>query len=360
MAQPAPSVTLADMLDARERRAERQRSMRVRHPQAALISFTLNIAGPVKLFELAEQAFWEGRQLIERQLARHRLTACDGEAVVLPTGCEALWAVEAAPLRLKALMCAIEDGGRLGRLFDIDVLTPEGEILSRTALEIPPRRCLLCERPAHECARSRAHSVELLWDATCRIIRAYFLEQRADAVAAMACKSLLYEVSTTPKPGLVDRANCGAHRDMDLFSFLDSSAALTPHFRQLFLMGALHAQDTPQRLFDCLRYPGMLAEEDMFAATGGVNTHKGLIFSLGLVCAALGYLFSNGLPEDTDALLALCGEMASPAVCKDLSGVTRETATTFGERLFVETGRAGIRDEAAAGFPSVRLFGLPA
>lgn len=191
-------------------------------------------------------------------------------------------------------------------------------------------------------------------------MREYFTEKRADEIAAMAGKSLLYEVSTTPKPGLVDRANSGAHRDMDLFHFIDSSAALIPHFRQLFLMGVHHAQDSPQRLFGCIRYPGMLAEDAMFAATKGVNTHKGLIFSLGILCAALGYSFANTLPCDTGALLSLCGRMASLSVEQDLDRVTVQNARTFGERLYLQTGSAGIRGEAAAGFPSVRHYGLPA
>ncbi len=353
-------VSLEEILDAREQRAERQRTAREQFPGAALVSFTLNIAGPVKLFALAEQSFQEGCRSIARQFERNRVAVQFYKTCIQPAGCEALWAVDCDPLRLKALMCAVEDGGRLGRLFDIDVLNPEGEILSRTGLGIPRRRCLICDRPARECARSRAHGPELLWHETNRIMREYFTEKRADEIAAMAGKSLLYEVSTTPKPGLVDRANSGAHHDMDLFHFIDSSAALIPHFRQLFLMGVRHAQDSPQRLFGCIRYPGMLAEDAMFAATKGVNTHKGLIFSLGILCAALGYSFANALPCDTGTLLSLCGKMASLSVKQDLDRVTAQNARTFGERLYLQTGSTGIRGEAASGFPSVRHYGLPA
>ena len=62
----------------------------------------------------------------------------------------------------------------------------------------------------------------------------------------------------------------------------------------------------------------MLAEDALFAATKGVNTHKGLIFSLGILCAALGYSFANALPCDTGTLLSLCGKMASLSVKQDL------------------------------------------
>ena len=98
----------------------------------------------------------------------------------------------------------------------------------------------------------------------------------------------------------------------------------------------------------------------MFAATKGVNTHKGLIFSLGILCAALGYSFANALPCDTGTLLSLCGKMASLSVKQDLDRVTAQNARTFGERLYLQTGSTGIRGEAASGFPSVRHYGLPA
>ena len=63
-------------------------------------------------------------------------------------------------------------------------------------------------------------------------MREYFTEKRADEIAAMAGKSLLYEVSTTPKPGLVDRANSGAHHDMDPVSYTPLDVYKRQHFVQ--------------------------------------------------------------------------------------------------------------------------------
>ena len=69
---------------------------------------------------------------------------------------------------------AIEDGGGLGRLFDIDVLDAGGKKLSREDLGLPPRKCLLCEQPAHACARSRTHTVMELTEQIESILRKEF------------------------------------------------------------------------------------------------------------------------------------------------------------------------------------------
>ncbi|EOK6376438.1 citrate lyase holo-[acyl-carrier protein] synthase, partial [Escherichia coli] len=66
----------------------------------------------------------------------------------------------AAPARdLKLATIELEHSHPLGRLWDIDVLTPEGEILSRRDYSLPPRRCLLCEQSAAVCARGKTHQL---------------------------------------------------------------------------------------------------------------------------------------------------------------------------------------------------------
>ncbi len=104
---------------------------------------------------------------------------------------------------------------------------------------------------------------------------------------------LLYEVSTTPKPGLVDRNNSGSHSDMDFFTFLDSSASLIPWFREFFCLGWDHSSESDGQIFERLRYAGQRAETAMFSATGGINTHKGLVFASAILCGALGKVHSG-------------------------------------------------------------------
>ena len=179
-------------------------------------------------------------------------------------------------------------------------------------------------------------------------------EALALAVGAAAHQALLKEVELTPKPGLVDRANRGAHRDMDLHTFHASAAALEPWFPAFVRLGASGRALPPRAFLARLRPEGMACEAAIFAATGGVNTHKGSIFSLGLLCAAAGRL---GRAETG----ALCREVAR--LCAGLveEELTREAPVrTAGERIFRQHGLPGVRGEAASGFATVRAHALPA
>ncbi|MBY6262716.1 triphosphoribosyl-dephospho-CoA synthase CitG [Azospirillum sp. 412522] len=176
-------------------------------------------------------------------------------------------------------------------------------------------------------------------------------------LAHLAHCSLLREVLLTPKPGLVDRRNCGSHRDMDLSSFLASARAIAPWFCLFFERG-LEGCAVPAELFLAgIRADGMACERAMLRATGGVNTHKGSIFAFGLLCAAAGRLAGQGRALAREPL---CAEVAT--VC---AGVVEELrrpgeAGTAGERLYRRHGLTGARGEAASGFATVRDHALPA
>jgi len=196
-----------------------------------------------------------------------------------------------------------------------------------------------------------------LWDVrlfNLNDVKERFRQPFGDITAKNAVRALLYEAAATPKPGLVDMNNNGAHADMNFFTFIDSATALIPHFKKFFDAGMIKGG-----VFDRIRYLGMLAEDDMLAATGGANTHKGAIFSLGIICAAIGYLHASGGIYNTDKVLETCARMTAPALEKELKDITRETAKTFGERLYAEFGIKGVRGEAASGFLSVKEIGLP-
>ena len=186
------------------------------------------------------------------------------------------------------------------------------------------------------------------------------LEQEAAFAAQQATRSLLYEVSVSPKPGLVDRFDSGAHADMDFFTYLDSSVALTEYFRLAYLEGASSCWLAPPELFPHLRRLGVQAEQQMYAATGGVNTHKGIIFTLGLFCGGLGWLSGRGEPADEIKLLHLCSQIVTPEFERELGKIPLTSARSGGERFYAATGNSGIRGEAAAGYPSIVHCGLPA
>ncbi|AOT73043.1 triphosphoribosyl-dephospho-CoA synthase CitG [Geosporobacter ferrireducens] len=179
-------------------------------------------------------------------------------------------------------------------------------------------------------------------------------------VAETAIKSMLYEVSATPKPGLVDRRNSGAHKDMNFLTFMSSSAVLFDTFYRCAIEGMnFTTQDYPV-LLERIRPFGIEGEKKMFAATNGVNTHKGLVFSLGIIAAALGSLYKEKKESIADAQ-EICKRVQEIAVdlCKELGMRTEKRAQTYGEKLYERYNIKGIRGEVASGFKTVLKYGLP-
>ena len=104
-------------------------------------------------------------------------------------------------------------------------------------------------------------------------------------IAHLATQALQAELDTTPKPGLVDKDNNGAHRDMDHALMQLSINTLHPYFVRLALLG--FADTLPSHTV--IRDAGIEAEKAMLEATNGVNTHKGALFSMGLAVVAAAY-----------------------------------------------------------------------
>lgn len=348
-----PAVALEQVLDGREARAREQARWLGR--PGTLLCMTLNMPGPVKRFPLADAAFAEGARLLALQLEGAGFPLLERQTVDRPAGLECYMRVEGAAETVKRCTLQLEEQPPLGRLLDVDVFAPDGRKVGRETLGLPPRSCLLCPRPAAECARSRAHGIEAAAAAAVDRMGAYFDGRRARWAAGQACRALLHEVCCTPKPGLVDGRNSGAHRDMDQFTFLDSTAVLHPYFAAVTSEG-LGWEGPAEGLLPRLRAHGLEAEGRMARATGGVNTHKGAIFSLGVLCAAAGTLWRQGAAVTAADLLGRAGAVAAPA----LADFARPLADTAGRALQRRCGVGGIRGEAAAGFPAVARWGLPA
>ena len=348
-------VSLREMLDARERRAKRQREL-LEAFQQTLVCFTMNIAGPVKNSPLIGRGYALGRRLLRQQLAAAGMEVTHFEEIREKTGNEAFFLVDSSPLAVKKITSEIEDSAPIGRLFDMDVLDKTGRKIDRQELGKEGRRCLICGGMATACARSRAHGVAQLQEKTTQILEAALLQADSQCAARLAVQALLFEVAVTPKPGLVDRENSGSHRDMDMFTFLSSGAGLFPYFAQCVKIG--RQGGTPEDTFRALRAPGLLAEGQMLASTGGVNTHKGAIFSMGILCGALGRLERQAW-GDSDRVLSQCAAMTRGLTARDFAGLTPETARTAGQKLYLRYGVTGVRGQAEAGFPAVGKIGLP-
>ncbi|WP_101698128.1 triphosphoribosyl-dephospho-CoA synthase [Clostridium minihomine] len=182
-------------------------------------------------------------------------------------------------------------------------------------------------------------------------------QEYCSRISQIAVKALLYEVCIAPKPGLVDRLNNGAHQDMDIYTFLDSACALSGYFREITEQGIRLQRVSPEHLLPYLQRFGVLAEQEMFRATGEVNTHKGIVFSMGILCAAAGHLYGKTRRVSIAELLRVCGEIAGQARPAE---EREKTAATNGERLYQKYKIEGVRGEVFREFPSVRLHGFPA
>lgn len=171
-----------------------------------------------------------------------------------------------------------------------------------------------------------------------------------DHVANVAGGALLAELDTWPKPGLVSYVDQGSHTDMDAGTFEASTAALIPFFAQLTEAGANGADMT------ALREIGIAAERAMLSATGGVNTHRGAIFGLGLLCAAAGASWSGRGAIWRPAWL---GEVVRRRWGGSIlrGPIPLRSHGTDAWRRF---GAGGARAQAACGFPHALEVALPA
>lgn len=166
-------ITLEEMLAARETRVERQRDI-LSHFPYPLICFTMNIPGPVKDSPLIRRSALAGRARLLEGLSSARFPVVNFTEHCAPTGYEGYFSVQAGALEVKRLCTKIEDETPLGRLFDMDVLGPDGVKLDRVTVSGGPRNCLVCGAPGRSCASRRTHSVEELQNAASRIMTGHF------------------------------------------------------------------------------------------------------------------------------------------------------------------------------------------
>jgi len=196
--------------------------------------------------------------------------------------------------------------------------------------------------------------VNLLWDNPVLAARTLMSSQshvaspkqaRAAWLAEQAVAALLDEVRLTPKPGLVDGRGSGTHHDASLRLYERSARVLGPYFESMAIAASKRTTDVTLR--ETLGALGRAAEKRMLLATDGVNTHRGAIWSLGLLVAAAVEVNS---PED------VCWRAGELAQLPDRHAAL---GSTHGMSAMEEFGVTGARGEAAAGFPHVREFGLP-
>lgn len=356
-------ASLEEILDARERRGEVQRELLAKKG-ASLVSFTLNIPGPIKAFPFAKWLFETGDRLIRQMVKTEEgqiLHSCENTE---NTGLEGFYLLNLSPQKVKRILAIAEENHPLGRLFDFDVLDGRGKKVSRQELGFPERKCLICGDPAFFCSRSRRHSAKEVFNREIQMMEEFYIERMASHIGLLMQKSLLYEVNTTLKPGLVDRIHNGAHRDMDLMTFVDSAYALTPYFISCAREGLDFSKGREElpKLFERLRILGMEGEKIMKKVAKGANPHKGMIFSGGIFCCCAGYLArrpeSNFRDKDFPKILGEVSREMTENLMDDYKKLNKRAPETHGEKLYIRYGIEGIRGEAARGFPHVLEDGI--
>lgn len=170
-----------------------------------------------------------------------------------------------------------------------------------------------------------------------------------------AIEALRVELSLHPKPGLVTPTSRGSHADMDHHALAAGIAALQGYFGDCVVLGRRNAT------LRALQRRGLAAEADMFCATGGINTHKGAIFSLGLLSAACGLQLQREGTTQAGRISSIVSARWGKALRADIRRIrTASFASTHGERVLQRDGIPGAREHASAGFPILQSVTLPA
>lgn len=350
---------LERFLKDREERVELQNFLQEEYKRP-LVAVRANYPGTDKLEPIAQEitdimsgeieGYFEGR-ILHREI----LISLEGKIY--------LYVIDDEVWEIKRKTVHIEENHILGRCIDLDVYHADGTGVSRTSLGYPKRKCLICDETAFLCARSMRHPHSEIKEEIYRRYRNYrsFLsEQREEAryLAMASLKSMVLEVSSSPSFGLVSPHTQGSHRDMDYFTFLDSSFAIERYFEDMASLGYSYLE--VDEIFRRIRYIGMEAEENMFGATGGVNTHKGMVFLMGIAVAAAGKALyeGNGLLEMERIIAHMCRDILADFY-KIEEKIRNGEKITHGEKLYMEHGISGVRGVVKDGLKVIFRRVLP-
>lgn len=171
-------------------------------------------------------------------------------------------------------------------------------------------------------------------------------------IGRLAVRSLYAELALYPKPGLVSLFDNGSHDDMTAATFMRSLFALRHYFIQITRAGMAGAP------FSILQRLGVAAEARMLTATDGINTHRGAIFCLGMLCAAIGYCRAHQVNLSAQTIrAALVSQWGDALAAHTHAHVATDS---HGLQVAAHYAASGAREEAALGLPSVFDVALPA
>jgi holo-ACP synthase/triphosphoribosyl-dephospho-CoA synthase len=349
-------------LDAREQRASLKKDLSAK--TWPCLSLSLNVPGYPKSNGITKAFFKdcvsEFKYHLKANLVKYKedteLIQCDAAGDIFFLSCKE---IQSNLIQLKAICEAFENHHPLGRFIDADLNDKNGNSISSGKM----KACFYCgEKPALICRQEKAHDIETLRAFMFSKMKAYIdkrnQEQLAKRLASMAVKAMLYEISLTPKPGLVDKFSNGSHKDMNYDLFLDSISALAPYLESLVEVGWDFDDGDLSKALPAIRTIGLKMETAMFEATRNVNTQKGIVFLMGVALFASAKLFKDFGNFDISRFRSLVKAICKDMVAKELN-VEPERNQTHGEEAFRHYAAGGARAEAESGFQSVFEFGLP-
>jgi len=348
---------LNNILDAREKRAL-LRSQFVKKNLCTL-SLSLNIAGYPKSNKLIESFFTEVLNELKPFLVANRIEVKHKNELIINDEAGDFFIVPFSNssidiIKIKSLTEKFESTHSLGRLIDIDIFNEAGLPVSSGE----KKRCYFCgEHAAISCMRNKRHSYkeirEKIFNELTNYLASSSKEILVNKLTSYATKAILYEISVSPKPGLVSYENSGAHTDMNFFTFLNSSASLTPFFKEFCLLGYQYSGKYENVLGE-IRQIGLRAEKVMFKATDNINTHKGIIFIFGIALFSIAKLKSEKEDYTDDNFREITKKICKGIVANELLS-NKKKAITHGEKVYEKYGEigAGVRKEVEEGFPSV-------
>ncbi|MDO8064229.1 triphosphoribosyl-dephospho-CoA synthase [Candidatus Phytoplasma bonamiae] len=165
----------------------------------------------------------------------------------------------------------------------------------------------------------------------------------------LALISIETELLCYPSLGLVSINNCGSHQDMNFNLFMKSKETFGVYFLHIYNLVLSHKSLN----FNKLRILGIEQEKRMFKVTNNINTHKGLIFSFGIIYYVVSYCIFHNIPF-SNWYFQTC--QLTKELRKDFVYFNNKTP---GEKLFKKFGITGARGEALAGYYKIFFQGLP-
>lgn len=367
------------ILRGREKRVIKRKQFIEKNLEAnSFICLTINMPGLDKRNEFSKKLFYDAKKTIQQLLEQKDIAVIDDLKFTNEAGDVFLLAAAVNPEKLKKIVLKIEEEHISGRLFDIDIYNKNDISVSRSDINYPPRKCFICNQNAKVCIRTAKHCSQEIKKHLEKEKNKFdnYLEKKINKAALVieeiAYKSVLKELFTTPKPGLVDLDDQGSHDDMNIDTFLKSSKAIKPFFSKFFKIGANYFLQADK--FDRLRKIGKKAEIEMFKATAGINTQKGIIFSFALITAAVGEIFSRGIDFKRENIAIEISKVVknwttglveaelAAKVEQRINGENHfvsKSKLTHGQLIYLKYGISGARGEAETGFENIIKYALP-